>query len=127
MNLYHPLAISIPTKFYKTGAPGIYTTFCQAREEAGDYSCISLGELITTLLPNVLVVAGVIFFLLILGGGFALVVGAGGEGNAQSAAKAKAAVTYGVVGFLLVVGAYFILQMVGVLTGVNFINPTSLN
>ncbi len=86
-----------------------------------------VGSLITSLLPNILVLAGVIFFLLMLGGGFTMIKNAGGDVNAQDAAKAKNAVTFAVVGFLLVVSAYFILQITGVVTGINFINPTNLN
>jgi hypothetical protein len=80
------------------------------------------GSLISSVLPNILVVAGVIFFLLILFGGFGLVIGAGKESSPQAAAKAKDAVTFGVIGFLLVLSAYFILQIVSTLTGVNLIN-----
>ena len=78
------------------------------------------------LLPNIVVVAGLIFFLLILGGGFAMVKGAGGESSPQTAAKARAAITFALVGFLLVVGAYFILQVVITMTGVNFLAPGTI-
>ncbi len=83
----------------------------------------SIGQVISLLLPNVMGVAGLLFFLLILGGGFAMIVGAGKDSNPQSAAKAKAAITYGVTGFLLVISAYLILQVVKVITGVDFLNP----
>lgn len=82
-----------------------------------------IGSLISTLLPNLLILAGVIFFILILAGGLGMIIGAGGESSPQAAAKSKAAVTYAVVGFLLVVSAYFILQAVGVITGINFAQP----
>ena len=80
------------------------------------------SKLISVLLPNVLILAGIIFFALILFGGFGMIVGAGKEANPQAAAKSKAAVTYGLIGFLLVISAFFILQIIGVITGVNFIN-----
>ncbi len=79
--------------------------------------------LISILLPNILVLAGVIFFGLIVAGGWSYIIGAGGEPSAQDKAKAKAAITYGVVGFLLVISAYFILQIVETVTGVKFIQP----
>lgn len=81
------------------------------------------GVLITTLLPNFLILAGVIFFLLILGGGFMLISGAGKESSPQDKAKASAAITYGVIGFLLVISSYFILEIVTLITGINFIQP----
>ena len=83
----------------------------------------SPGTLISGLLPNIMMLAGIIFFLLILGGGFMMVKNAGGTPSAQDTAKAKAAITMGLVGFLLVVSAYFILQIVGTITGINFIKP----
>jgi hypothetical protein len=86
----------------------------------------SPGELISLLVPNIISLAAVIFFLLILGAGFAMVVGAGKEANPQSAAKAKAALTFAVVGFLLVISAYFILQILRVMTGVDFLSPPTL-
>lgn len=84
------------------------------------------GDLISLILPNLLVGAGVIFFLLILGGGFMMIKSAGADANAQDTAKAKAAVTFAVIGFLLVVSAYFILQIMGTVTGIDFINPPAI-
>lgn len=103
------LAVSIPNKFF-SGQPGAK-------------NINSVGDLVSTLLPNIIIAAGVIFFLLILGGGFAMIKSAGADSNPQAAAKAKGAVTYGFVGFLIVVAAYFILQLVQTATGVNLTNP----
>jgi hypothetical protein len=85
-----------------------------------------INNFISTLLPNILVVAGVIFFILILGGGFSMIQSAGGQGSPQDAAKARSAITFALIGFLLVVSAYFILQVIGAITGVDFINPPTL-
>lgn len=79
-------------------------------------------SLISGLLPNIMVLAGIIFFGLMLGGGFMMIKNAGGSPSAQDTAKAKSALTMGVVGFLLVVSAYFILQIIAAITGVDFIN-----
>ncbi|GEM_PF-4627254 len=84
------------------------------------------GDLISLILPNILVLAGVIFFFLIVGAGFMLIKNAGGDANAQDTAKAKAAVTFAVIGFLLVISAYFILQIIGVVTGVDFLKLRDL-
>lgn len=81
----------------------------------------SPGSFISAVLPNIMILAGVIFFGLILIGGFGMVIGAGKESSPQAAAKSKSAVTYGVIGFLLVISAYFILQIVSTLTGVPFL------
>ena len=80
----------------------------------------SPGDFLSSLLPNIIVIAGLIFFLLILFSGFSLIVGAGKQKNPQDAARAHSALTYGVAGFLLVVTAYFILQIVGAVLGIDF-------
>ncbi len=103
-------------KYYGGGPTGATQQRCD----------LSPSQLISVLLPNILILAGVIFFLLILGGGFMMISGAGKEENAQDKAKAQGAITYGVIGFLLVVSAYFILQIVGTVTGINFLSPTPI-
>ncbi len=106
--------IYIPGKF---NPPAIGSKMCQGIQCA---QFETPAELISTLLPNILILAGVIFFGLIIGGGFSMISVAGKEASAQG--KAQAAITYGIIGFLLVISAYFILQVVGVVTGINFIN-----
>jgi len=100
------MAIPIPSTFFGTNTQ--YNT---------------VGDLVNVLLPNVIVAAGVIFFILMVLGAFGMITSAGREANPQLTAKAKAAVTYGFTGFLIVVTAYFILQLVQTATGVNLTNP----
>ena len=83
----------------------------------------NIGQTISYLLPNIIGVSAIIMFFLIMGAGFSMLTNAGNEASAQDKAKAKAALTYSVIGFLLVVAAYFILQVIGVVLGVDFINP----
>lgn len=103
------LAISISTEFF-SGQPGAA-------------KINSVGALVSVLLPNAIIAAGVIFFILMVLGAFGMIASAGREANPQLTAKAKAAVTYGFVGFLIVVTSYFILQLVSTATGVNLNNP----
>jgi len=77
------------------------------------------GSLVSILIPNAIIIAGLIFLGIILFSGFKLVIGAGHQQSAQDAAKAKAALTWGVVGFLIVVMGYFILQIIGAMLGIN--------
>ena len=114
--------INVTEKFFNAGLPSQsnwWVTLCNsiARCDAGP------SILISTLLPNALILAGIIFFGLIIAGGWGYLLGAGGEPSAQDKAKAKAALTWGVAGFLLVVSAYFILQILETVTGISFINP----
>ena len=84
----------------------------------------SLGSAVSIILPNVIVFAGILFFGLILYGGFELIT-LGGQYNLNSekVTRAKQVTYYAVIGFLLVVSAYFILQIISTLTGINFTNP----
>lgn len=82
------------------------------------------GSFISTILPNILLGAGIIFFILIIVFGFGIIGAAGKESSPQDKAKAQAALTYAVFGFLLVVSAYFILQIIETITGIKFLAPT---
>jgi hypothetical protein len=80
----------------------------------------TLGDYITPLVSFAVVGAGLIAFLLFLGGGIAMIAGAG---NPQQQEKGRAALTAGVIGLALVVTAYWIVQIIEVLTGLNLLNP----
>lgn len=83
----------------------------------------NIGQTVSSLLPNIIGAAAIIMFLLMIGAGFTMISTAGHESSAQDKAKASAALTYSIIGFLLVVAAYFILQVVGGVLGVDFLNP----
>ena len=98
---------------FKTICGTDYLTKCTA----------TIGNLVTLWLPNALVIAAVIFFFLIIGAGWQVIMGSGSEASAQDKAKAQSALTYAVIGFLLIVSAYFILQILSTVIGVDFIDP----
>lgn len=85
------------------------------------------GSLLTGLLPNFFVVAAVIFLGIILLTGYNII-SLAGSSDAKAAAKTKATLTYAVIGFLIVISAYFILQIVSnTLIGSNaLIQPPNL-
>lgn len=87
----------------------------------------SPGSLISALLPNIIIAVGLIFLVMIVFAGFKMVVGAGQNQSAQDAAKARSALTWSVVGFLIVVMAYFILEIVGRSLGIDFTNDWTAN
>jgi len=82
----------------------------------------SIGGIIGLLLPNIIVMAGVYFVALIVYGGYQLIVYGGQYNPAGRVQKAKNSITYGVIGLLLVVSAYFILQIISTIIGINLIN-----
>lgn len=81
----------------------------------------TIGSLISVLLPNVFILAGIIFFLLLIFGGFGLIMGAGG-GDAKQADKGKQAITAAVIGFLVIFLSYWIIQIIQTVTGVQILN-----
>lgn len=104
--------VTIPNTFFNS-QPNVW--------KGGSGIGSSPGAFISALLPNIIIVAGIIFFFMIVGAGFSLVVGAGAQKSPQEAAKAKAALTWGVIGFLLVVTSYFILQAIQTMLGVTLL------
>lgn len=83
------------------------------------WNITTFGDLISFLLPNILIFAGIVLFIYSLVGGF-MIMNSGG--NAEQAGKGKQALTYGVLGFVIVFSAYFIIQFVEFITGVPIFN-----
>lgn len=96
----------------------IPNTFFQNHPQARVFT--TPGSLVSRLILNAIVFAGVLFFALIVYAGYQLIIYGGQFNPPQRVAQAKSMITHGLIGFLIVVAAYFILQMVGVITGINF-------
>lgn len=79
----------------------------------------SLGEVITSLLPYVLTIAGLLMLGNIIYGGFTLMT-AGGDPAASK--KGYGSIQFGIIGFLLVFVSFFVVQLVEVLLGVSILN-----
>ena len=78
----------------------------------------TVGSLISTILPNVYILAGLILFILLLFGGFSFIMGAGG-GNPEQANKGKQAIGGAVAGFGLIFASYWVIQIIEYLTGIE--------
>jgi len=81
----------------------------------------SVGALISAWLPNVYVIAGIILFFLALFGGFGVITGAGNQDKLKQGQKV---LTSALVGFGILFGSYWIIQIIQVLTGVPILNPS---
>jgi len=79
-----------------------------------------LGQLVSIISSNAIVLAGLVLVILFIGGGFMMISGAGKD-NPEQAAKGKQAVSAAVVGFLIVFAAYWIVQLIGKITGINLL------
>lgn len=71
-----------------------------------------IRNIITLLAPA----AGIAFFIIILVGGFQFLTSGG---DPKSVAQARSTLTFGILGIILVVGAWLILTLIKAVTGVN--------
>jgi hypothetical protein len=84
----------------------------------------NFGVLVTLILKNSLVIAGIILLGLLIFGGLTFIINAGG-GESKKADQGKQAITSALIGFAVVFSAYFIIQIIQVITGLNILgfNP----
>src|SRR3989338_4807073 len=84
----------------------------------------TLGGFISYLLPKILL-AGGIFFLLTVIAGFGVVRSAG-SGDAHSSEQARNFLTYAVIGLIIMLGAFGILQVINFLTFGSLSGPQGI-
>ena len=83
----------------------------------------SPGSLISILLKNIYVVAGILLFVLLLVGGFSIISSAGG-GDPKKTAQGQKAITSAIIGFLIIFASYWIIQIIQYITGLEILKPT---
>lgn len=76
----------------------------------------SPSVLVNLLVRNVFVIAGILLFLLFIYAGFLFV-----TGNVKGKDKAKEVLQAALIGFLVMFSAYWILQIIKVVTGANIL------
>lgn len=91
----------------------------------GVVSLGTLGDIISAILPNIYILAGVILFFLLIGGGIMFIVGAGQE-NPERAGQGRKAITAALAGFLVIFASYWIIQIIEVVTGVDILGGGGL-
>jgi len=77
----------------------------------------TIGGLISTILPNIYVAAGLILLFFLIFGGVMVILGAG-KGESQQAEQGKKIVTRTIIGFLIIFLSYWIIQIVETVTGI---------
>lgn len=110
----------VSVKVVRAAGPTGGISIKEAFEPAKNFPDIS--SLFNVLLPNVLVLTGVILLVLLILGGFSFMMG-GASGDAQKAEKGKQAITAAVIGIVLIIGAYFIMAIISYITGIDFFKP----
>lgn len=83
----------------------------------------TFGQLVSIIISNVYIVAGVILLVLMLFGGLMVIQGAG-AGDQQKTGQGKQAFTSAVIGFLIIFASYWIIQIVESITGLEIFKPT---
>ncbi|PIV02188.1 hypothetical protein COS55_00130 [Candidatus Shapirobacteria bacterium CG03_land_8_20_14_0_80_40_19] len=83
----------------------------------------SPGALISIILKNVYVLAGIMLFVLLIVGGISIISSAGG-GDAKKTAQGQKAITSALIGFLIIFASYWIIQIIQYITGLEILNPT---
>ena len=76
----------------------------------------NIGRLISVLLPNILLIAGLILLVYIIVAGFKIMQNAG---SSEDMGNAKQGITAAIIGFFLIFASYFIVQLIAYLTGAN--------
>ncbi len=75
----------------------------------------SLGAFISSLLPNVYIIAGLILFFLIIFSGYGLLSAGGDPEKLKQSSKVLTAT---ITGFIIIFASYWIIQIIEVITGI---------
>lgn len=78
----------------------------------------NFGDVVTVVIQNAFVLAGVIAFVLLVGAGFGMITAAG-SGDSKKLESGKKAITSAVIGLIVIVTSLWIIQIVQSLTGLN--------
>lgn len=97
-----------------------YTFGMDLKDLAPSQSITSVSALVNLLLKNALTIAGVICLIFLIVGGFSFIVSAGGDAKAKE--KGKNTITSALTGLVLIIAAYWIIQIIEIITGVNILN-----
>ena|SRR3989344_6948722 len=82
----------------------------------------TFGVLVTVIVRNAFVLAGIMSFLLLVFGGFSVIMGAG-AGDTKQLEKGKQTITGAIAGLIIVVTSYWIVQIIEKITGLPLITP----
>jgi len=85
---------------------------------SGSNDITPIGKLVYAFSSNAIVIAGVILIIMIIYSGISMV---GASGDPQQFAKAQGILTSGIIGFVIVLAAWFIIKIVETSTGVSIL------
>ena len=79
------------------------------------------GAILSAILPNVFILSSVILLMLLIFGAYTIISSAG---NPEQKQKGSQTVTGAIIGFAIVFTSYWVLQILEIITGINFLNAT---
>lgn len=83
----------------------------------GTYS--TFASFLNLFIPLAFIISGLILFFLLIGGGFSIIASGG---NAKSVESGKNQITGAIIGFVIIFAAYWIIQIIQTITGVQIFN-----
>jgi len=78
----------------------------------------NIGQIVSDLLIYIFPIAGILTFIFLLYGGFHLIIA---QGNEEGIREAKAKITNAIIGFLIIFLAYWIVQILEIILGVQLL------
>lgn len=91
----------------------------------GQVGGYGLSDVINIVANTSIVLAGLVVLFLFIFAGYSIIMGAG-SGNSEQSARGKKAATYAVLGFVLVLIAYWIIRFIEIISGTNFITAPGI-
>ena len=80
----------------------------------------TFSVLVNVIIRNAYVFAGIISFIILVFGGFSVIMAAG-SGDTKQLEKGKQTITYAVLGLILVVTSYWVVQIIEKVTGLSLL------
>lgn len=78
----------------------------------------NVGSLVSTVVANLYIIAGIIVFILFLWGGFEYIRGAGSD-DRDAIGRGKKVISSAITGFLIIFVSYWIIQLIELLTNIK--------
>ncbi len=88
------------------------------RTAAPNFAGSNIGSVVTALIPYFFTAAGILLLFYLISGGFQIMTSAG---NPKAVEAGKGKIMYGLIGFVIVFIAFWIVQLVGLLFGIDTI------
>ena len=86
---------------------------------ASEYT--GVNTILNNVVPNIFVAAGIVIFFMILLGGYKIITSGNDTHNLD---EGKKVITSAIMGLLVMFGAYWIIQIIQVLTGIPILNSS---